>query len=134
MASNIVQCDECGKVTKQDDAHGWFDVRVFITKPTPEQYEMYKQNPMAEVQMRLQDVRPAELPALIGGDFCTLECLSAYYNKQRDLRELLESEPVEKGQPEAEAGSFTDMVEKHTRQVAPPPPQMGEGRGHEGYI
>ena len=89
MSTAIVQCDQCGKVVKQKDAHGWVDVRVWVTKPTNKEFEDAMRS--LEGQMAMEDAEPAPRPPIEGGDFCQLYCLVKFYEGQQDRK--VEEEP-----------------------------------------
>lgn len=86
MATNIVQCDNCQRVVKQKDAHGWLEIRTWVTKPTPEQYAMMAQDPRWQQEFTAaQLTEGAPMPPLIGGDFCTIDCLLTFCEGNRAL-------------------------------------------------
>ena len=86
MATNIVQCDNCQQVVKQKDAHGWLEIRTWVTKPTPEQYAMMAQDPRWQQEFTAaQLTEGAPMPPLIGGDFCTIDCLLTFCEGNRAL-------------------------------------------------
>lgn len=95
MSSSMIRCDNPGcnsgekatpKVVSENDAHGWLNVRVYLTKPTREQVEAIPEQLKEQAEMQgarvysLADTAPR--PAYTGGDFCSMECLIAYANIQ----------------------------------------------------
>ena len=85
MTTGIVQCNFCEKVVKERDAHGWLDVRVWVTKPTKDAVEQMKMDPSMAQMLERQGITGADLPALVGGDFCCLEHLVRFYQAQAML-------------------------------------------------
>lgn len=124
MSTQIVQCDCCEKVAKQTDAHGWLDVRVWVTKPTQEQFDAAMANPENQIRAKEYDIKPAPTPALVGGDFCTMSCLLKYYSEQDAVRHAIESDAVEPDR--GASGPTTTEPERDTKK----PPPWPENRGY----
>jgi hypothetical protein len=125
MSSNIVQCDQCGKVVKMQEAHGWLEVKVYMTKPTQEQYDAYMQHPQAAAHVIANDIRPAPLPPMVYGDFCSMDCIVKFYKEQNSVRQL-----VEEGAAQADSDGVKELDVMASTEV-PLPVQYGDG-GDQG--
>lgn len=110
MATGLLRCDHCEKIAKQQDAHGWLEVKVLVSKPSPEMMEMMRTDPQMAKVLDAQGITSADLPALIGGDFCTTDCLVKFYEAQRTLEKM-------------ETTEDRWMPEREDRWHPPPPPQ-----------
>lgn len=85
MTTGIVQCNFCERVVKERDAHGWLDVRVWVTKPTKDAVEQMRMDPSMAQMLDRQGITGSDLPALVGGDFCSLDHLVRFYQAQAML-------------------------------------------------
>ena len=88
MSTKIVQCDQCSRVAKQQDAHGWFELRTWVTKPTQAQLEMMMQDPFAAANIQAAGLTGAAPPPQIGGDFCRIDCLLSFVSANKNMLEL----------------------------------------------
>lgn len=121
MSGNIIMCDGCEKVESKREVHGWFSVSVYITKPTQEQWEAANDTPEGRMTIEAAGIKPAEQPAIIGGDFCCMECLIKYYSEQKSVKDTMEAPPLD---PRS-AGEVGD---------APPPPKPFGWDDNSGYM
>jgi hypothetical protein len=115
MSSDIVQCDQCGKVVKIQEAHGWLEVKVYMTKPTQEQYDAYMQHPQSKAHIIANDIRPAPLPPMVYGDFCSMDCIVKFYKEQNSVKQL-----VETGAAEYDPDSVKELDVEASTSVPPP--------------
>lgn len=129
MATGIVQCDHCQRVVKQEEAHGWLDVRVYVTKPDNETLERMKQDPTIAKLLDARGVTAAELPALIGGDFCCVDHLVKFYEAQRTLEEMHKPPEVEKDATYAEKEAAFEDWYRETKEAEAPDAQPDKGWG-----
>jgi hypothetical protein len=100
VSTDIVQCDNCGKVSKVADVHGWFEVRTYVTRPTQEYYDALPEQFRSQLP---QELSPKPLPFKVGGDFCTIACLVKYAQAHQTMGEAFGEVPAApKEAPEAE--------------------------------
>lgn len=103
MAENYVKCDNCGKYAHVTDCHGWFSLKTWVTKPSPEQLALYQR--MGEVPAGMT---AAERPPVIGGDLCSVRCLTEFIDGNRLL---MEASGLAQPEPETEVGFVPDRPE-----------------------
>lgn len=94
MSQKIVQCDSCEKVVKQTDAHGWFALQTWSTRPTADQLDQMRQDPFMAAQLQAAGVMAAPPPPHIGGDFCTIDCLMSFVSANKAMLDLGKQPPV----------------------------------------
>lgn len=120
MATGMIRCDNPGckggenktpKVVAPRDAHGWFEIKTYVTKPTREQVESIpdQQRQMAEMQGYKMPTlaEAAEPPQLVGGDFCTIDCMLQYIQDNKTVIDQLRPETAE---------DFAQRVKEHMKE------------------
>lgn len=129
MATGLVRCDHCQKTVEQQEAHGWMDVRVWVTKMSPENLERMKQDPQMARLLESQGIEGADLPALVGGDFCCLDHLVQFYQAQQTLENMPTTEDTPKSDKHAAFEEWYAQREaaKAQQQLPPDPPMIQQG-------
>lgn len=102
MTTGIMQCDSCMKLVKEEiEAMGWLRLQTIVV-PTPKLQKLVQQQ--GGMDGENEEVK-AELPPVVGGDFCSIDCLTSFAESKKDEVEKKKREKLakEKGMEGVEA-------------------------------